>query len=334
MIVSFAIVAYNEENVLPRLLVNLIEQDYPHNKIEVLLIDSMSTDGTRKLMEDFAAEDNGFLSVRVFENPKNLIPCGHNIALDNYTGDALVRIDAHATMPSDFISKNVEVLKIGEMASGGRRPNIIDGTSPWKETLLTAEQSMFGSSIAPYRNSEKNMYATSLFCGMYRREVYDKVGRYNELLPRSEDNDMTYRIRQAGFKLCYSPDIVFYQHTRSTLLKMLRQKYLNGYWIGKTMGVSPKCFSIFHFVPFVFVLGIIATTLFSVFGLPILSYLMWGAYCLLIFGISVIETVKKPLLTNIALPAIFFLLHFSYGIGTLFGLIVMPFWLRKVKDKL
>lgn len=331
MIVSFAIVAYNEEESLPRLLNDLKNQDYPHEKTEVLLIDSMSTDSTRSIIDDFAGEDNGFISVRVFDNPKKLIPCGHNVALDHYTGDALVRVDAHASIPSDFIRKNVEVLESGEMASGGRRPNIIDGSTAWKETLLCAEQSMFGSSIAPYRNSEKKMYTSSLFCGMYRREVYDKVGRYNELLPRSEDNDMTYRIRKAGYKLCYCPDIVFYQHTRSTLLKMLKQKFLNGYWIGKTMGVSPKCFSLFHFVPLAFVLSIIVTTVLAMCGFPFLSFLMWSAYLLLIFAISVIETVKAPRITNILLPLIFALLHLSYGVGTLLGFIVMPFWLRSIR---
>ncbi len=330
MFVSFAIVAYNEEASLPRLLSDLKEQDYCHGKIEVLLIDSLSTDSTRSIMESFASQDNGFASVKVLENERKSIPCGHNVALDNYTGEALLRIDAHASMPSDFIRKNVEVLMSGEMASGGRRPNIIDGSTPFKETLLTAEQSMFGSSIAPYRHSEKKMYTKSLFCGMYRREVYDKVGRYNELLPRSEDNDMTYRMRQAGVKLCYSPDIVFYQHTRSTLSKMLKQKYLNGYWIGKTLGVSPKCFSIFHFVPFLFVLAIIFTSLLSAFGYPFLSILMWSMYAALVLVITVIETVKKPRITNILLPFIFLFLHLSYGVGTLLGIIVLPFWLKKV----
>lgn len=331
MIVSFAIVAYNEEAYLLKLLNDLKEQDYPHSKIEVLLIDSMSTDNTRQIMEDFSSCDNGFLAVKVLENPKKIIPCGHNVALDNYTGDALVRIDAHASMPSDFISKNVAVLNSGEVASGGRRPNIIDDSTPFKETLLSAEQSMFGSGFASYRNSNKKMYSSSLFCGMYKREVYDKVGRYNELLPRSEDNDMTYRIRKAGFKLCYCPDIVFYQHARSSLPKMLKQKYLNGYWIGKTMGVSPKCFSLFHFVPLAFVLAIIFTTVLAFLDLPFLAWLMWLAYFLLISVMTVAEVFKKPIVTHVFLPIVFFLLHFSYGIGTLFGLIVMPFWVKKVK---
>lgn len=334
MLVSFAIVAYNEEQTLPRLLRDLVAQDYPHEKIEVLLIDSMSEDGTRKIMRDFAAESHDFYRVHVLENQKKNIPSGHNVALKHYTGDALVRLDAHASMPPDFISKNVAVLESGETASGGRRPNIIDEATPWKETLLIAEQSMFGSSFAAYRRSDKKMYTTSLFCGMYRREVFDKVGLYNELLPRSEDNDMNERIRRAGFKLCYSPDIVYYQHTRNTLSKMLRQKFLNGYWIGKTMGINPHCFSLFHFVPFLFVLGILGTTIFTLFGFPYLAIAMWILYGMLIFGISAYETIKHPFSpTNLLLPALFFLLHLCYGIGTVVGFIELPFWISAVKRK-
>ncbi len=331
MLVSFAIVAYNEEQSLPRLLKDLEQQDYPHDKIEVLLIDSMSQDNTRRIMQDFAAREHDFYRVSVFENTKKNIPSGHNVALKNYTGEALVRLDAHATMPSDFVRKNVEVLKSGEMASGGKRPNIIDEPTPIKETLLIAEQSMFGSSFAPYRRSEKKMYTTSLFCGMYKREVFDKVGLYNELLPRSEDNDMNERIRRAGFKLCYSPDIIYYQHTRNSLGKMLRQKFLNGYWIGKTMGINPRCFSLFHFIPFLFVLGILGTTVFTLLGFPYLAIAMWILYFMLIFGISAYETIKhKFSVTNLLLPALFFLLHLCYGIGTVVGLIELPFWLRKI----
>ena len=333
MLVSFAVVAYNEEATLPSLLVDLVNQDYPHDQIEVLLIDSMSADRTWAIMEQFAAEDHGFDRVLTLKNPKKILPCGCNLALEHYTGDAIVRIDAHASIPADFISKNVAVLESGEDVSGGQRPNLIDEKSPWKETLLTAEQSMFGSSIAPYRHSTAKSYVSSIFHGMYRREVYDKVGPYNELLTRTEDNDMSYRIRQAGYRMCYSPQIISYQHTRNSLKKMLRQKYLNGYWIGKTMGINPHCFSLFHFVPFAFVLGIILTTVLALCGLPLLAELMWGAYLLLIVGVSLVEFIRKPSLTNLLLPVLFFLLHVSYGVGTLVGLIEMPGWARKVREK-
>lgn len=334
MIVSFAVVAYNEEKTLPKLLEDICQQDYPHEKIEVLLIDSMSTDSTWDIMQEFASREHDFLRVAVFKNEKKNIPSGHNVAIRNFTGGALVRVDAHATMPPEFIRKNVEALQSGEYASGGRRPNIIDEETSWKKTLLIAEQSMFGSSFASYRRSTEKMYTASLFCPMIRREVFLKVGEYNELLPRSEDNDMAQRIREAGFKLCYSPDIVYYQHTRNSLSKMLRQKFLNGYWIGKTMGINPKCFSLFHFVPFCFVMAILVTSILATIGIWQLSALLWSVYGLFVVVNSIMEIVKNKFsYTNLLLPILFFLLHFCYGIGTVKGLIEMPFWVRKVRKE-
>lgn len=331
MTVSFAIVAYNEGKYLPKLLEDLRQQDYPHERIEVLLIDSLSTDRTWEIMARFA-ENHDFLRVLLLKNDGRNIPAGHNVALDHYTGDALLRMDAHASMPPDFLRKNVEVLESGEMVCGGRRPNIIDESTPWKRTLLAAEQSMFGSSIAPYRGSEKKQYTKSLFCGMYRREVYDRVGRYDERLPRSEDNDMTQRVRAAGYRLCYCPEIVFYQHTRNSLRGMLRQKYLNGYWVGKTMGVNPACFSAFHFVPLAFVLGILLAALLAVMGCFWPGIVMWSAYGLLVMLFSLTEIFKKPFsVVKLVLPLLFLLLHVSYGVGTLVGLLALPFWLRQVK---
>lgn len=331
MIVSLAVVAYNEEQILPHLLEDICQQDYPHEKIEILLIDSISTDQTKQIMKDFSVQDHGFLRVQVLQNPGKVLACGCNVMLENYTGDAVVRIDAHASIPEDFISKNVAVLENGEAACGGPRPNMIDENTPWKETLLLAEQSMFGSSIAPYRRQKKKAYVSSVFHGMYRREVYDTVGRYNEVLAGNEDNDMSYRIRKAGYLLCYCPDIVSYQHTRSSLKKLLFQKYRNGTWVGKAMGINPRCFSIFHFIPFGFVLGILLTTVMAVKGMPLLAYCMWGAYLTLILLFTILGFAKRPFsATNLLLPAIFFLLHISYGIGTVVGLIEMPFWLWKI----
>ena len=132
--------------------------------------------------------------------------------------------------------------------------------------------------------------------------------------------------------MCYDPDIVSYQHTRSSLKLMLRQKFLNGYWIGKTMGINPRCFSIFHFVPFAFVMAIIVTGILAAFGIWQLSALLWGAYLLFIVANSVIEIIRNKFsFTNLALPMLFFLLHFCYGIGTLKGLIEMPFWVARLK---
>ena len=327
MLITVCVVAYNEEKVLPQLLECIKAQDYPHSQMEIVLVNSMSADGTREVMDKFAESEKGFYGVQVLDNPGKKLAFGWNVALRNYKGEAIVRIDAHATIPADFIRKNVEVLESGEYVSGGIRPNIIDENTPWKELLLLAEQSMFGSSIAPYRRSEKKSYVKSIFHGAYRREVFDKIGFYNEKLGRTEDNEIHYRMRKAGFNICYSPDIISYQHTRNTLKGMLKQKYGNGYWVSLTLKACPQCLAIYHFVPFAFVLGIILTTILSVLGYPLLGRLMWGAYWLLAILMAVLSVRgEKKHWNQLLLPVLFFLLHISYGIGSLVGFLKLPFW--------
>ncbi len=332
MKVSVAVVAYNEEKTLPKLLEDLSAQDYPHEKIEVLLIDSMSTDSTMTIMTEFAQSDNGFYSVQVLQNKRGNIPGGHNIALENYTGDALMRVDAHAFIPSEFIRRNVEVLVSGEDVSGGQVISICPDDKSISETLLIAENSIFCGGVAKFRRITQREYVKTMAFGLYRREVFEAVGKYNELLPRSEDNDMNYRVRQAGYRLCCDPQIRSTRVNRSSLRSLIKQKYSNGYWIGKTLGINPKCFSIFHFVPFFFVLGIILTSVLAALNFPILALLMWAAYAVVIVCASALEIAKnKFVITNLFLPILFLVLHISYGVGTLVGLIEMPFWLRKIK---
>lgn len=321
MKVSIAVVAYNEERFLGTLLDCIKRQDYPHEKIEVLLIDSNSKDGTKALMEAFREEMSGeFADVRVLENPGQYLPQGCNVMLREYTGDAICRIDAHATIPENFISSNVAVLENGESVSGGPRPNIVDTEGSWSHTLLLAEQSKFGSGAAGYRSLTKQCYVDSIFHGMYRREVYEKAGYYNERLKYTEDNDMSYRIRKEGFKLCFDPSIRSYEHIRPGFKQMLKQKFRNGLWIGKTLKINAKCFSLFHFVPAAFVAAIIISSAFSVFGFPWFSILLWGLY----FLCAIYFTVKGSVTDgfrwiNLALPGLFLTMHIFYGAGTIIG---------------
>lgn len=327
MIISVCVVAYNEERALPDLLECIKSQDYPHDKIEVVLIDSMSDDTTKTIMKRFSDENKDFKNIQVLDNPGKKQAMGWNVAIKNYRGDAILRVDAHASIPFDFVRKNVEVLESGEFVSGGIRPNIIQEKTSWKETLLLAESSMFGSSAASYRRSEKKSYVKSVFHGAYKREVFDNVGGFDEQLGRTEDNEIHYRIRKAGYKICYSPDIISYQHTRSTLKGMLKQKYGNGYWVALTLKVCPGCLSFYHFVPLCFVVGIIGVSILKAIGYPFFSYLMWGMYwlCAVLMSFIAVKGQKKNLY-QLSLPILFFLLHVSYGIGSLVGMMKLPFW--------
>lgn len=333
MIITIGVIAYNEKCSIGSLLKDICAQSYDHKKIEVILVDSMSTDNTLKIMETFKKNNiKDFYDVQVLSNPKKTQPCGWNVVLKNYKGDAVVRIDAHASIPSDFIEKNIETLNSGEYICGGFRPNIIDEPTPWKETLLLVETSMFGSSIAPYRRQQGKTYVNSLFHGAYKRDVFDKIGLFNERLARTEDNEIHYRMQKAGFKICFNPEIISYQHTRNNLKGMIKQKYGNGKWIGLTLSESPKCLSYYHFVPFLFVGALIVCSAIACLGYPLLLEILLLLYSMFDFVNTVsCFTMRDIHIHYFLLPMLFPLMHLAYGFGTIVGILSIPFWKRKVK---
>ena len=330
--VSLCVIALNEASFLPNLLEDLLAQTYPHEKTEIVLVDSGSSDTTRAIMEAFAKEHaEEYLGITVADNPKRIQASGWNVAVTNASADVIIRIDAHTHIPADFAEKNMIAQRSGEYVTGGVRPCLIENKSAWADVLLETENSLFGSSINISRRGTQKQYVKTMFHAAYRREVFDKVGLFNENLLRTEDNEMHYRIRQAGYKLCFDPEIVSYQYARSSLKRMVKQKYGNGYWIGLTLGVCPGCISLFHLVPLAFVLAILATSLLAFAGFGFLSALMWcayGAFTLLGVVASVLNG-KANYLTWL-MPMLFLILHISYGVGTLVGLIKMPSWKNQI----
>ena len=334
MIVSLCMIAYNEAEALDGVLRDFQLQDYPHELIEIVLVDSMSTDATGAKMERFKNTDYGFRNVAIVQCAKKNQAFSWNAALMTATGDVIIRVDAHARIPRNFVSRNVYNLSQGEDVVGGGRPNITSDVSSWKLTLLAAEDSLFGSSVASYRRPPtQKEYLDSLFHAAYRREVIQKVGGFNENLGRTEDNEFHYRIRKAGYKLCCCPDIISYQHSRNNLKDMIRQKYSNGRWIGLTLSECPGCLSYFHFAPFAFVMMIILCSIIAALGFPILLYTLLIVYGMFDIVNSVGCFTMKNLQPQFALlPIIFPILHVSYGVGTIVGLIQIPFWQKKIKN--
>lgn len=334
MLVSLIIVAYNAEKHLSSILENIIEQNYDHKNIEIILVDSCSTDSTITMMKEFKKDElRNFKRIVVLENPKKTLPCGWNVALKKSNGDIIIRIDAHAIIQSNFISLNVETIKKGENICGGTVTSIIgNNENKFQKTLLIAENSIFGGGTAKFRRNTKESYVNTVAYAAYKRCVFIKVGGYNELLARTEDNEMHYRMKLSGEKFYFNPTIKTKRVSRNTLLQLLKQKYLNGFWIGKTMYVSPKCFSLYHFVPLIFFLSIIVAIVAYFLDFSLLIVAIAVSYFLTSLIFTIMHMLNKFLLTNFMLPIIFFLFHFCYGLGTFIGLVIGLFE-KKLKSE-
>lgn len=328
MTVSLCVIAYNEEALIRGLLDDISKQDYPHQLTEIVFVNNGSNDTTPELFSSFANINSDFLRVCIRTQEKSNQACGWNTAVSNAMGDVIIRIDAHARIPHNYVTECVKELEKGENIVGGGRPCITQSKTPWNDTLLAAEECLFGSSIMGYRRRhEKKEYLSSLFHAAYRREVFAKVGGFNETLGRTEDNEIHYRMRKAGYKFACCPNISSNQYIRSSFRGMIKQKYSNGLWIGLTVSVCPGCLSILHFAPFFLVLALIIASVAAVIGSAWYLALLGALYLIFDLAISVSAMFYKGFNpTKLWLPVMFPVLHFAYGIGTLFGLMVMIPW--------
>ena len=330
--VTVGIIAYNEHDYLPLLLEDIRNQTYPKKNMEIILVDGNSSDDTLVIMNRFKTEhESDFSVVTVLTNMKRTQPSGWNVVINHSRMEVLIKIDAHARIPENFVEKSMACINSGEFVCGGPRENIIDGENAWKHMILDAEQSIFGSGMAIYRRkTQEKKPVKSVFHGAYRREVFEKVGLFDERLIRTEDNELHYRMRKAGYTICYDPEILSFFHTRNSLKKMIKQKYSNGYWIGKTLFVCPGCISLFHLMPLFFVMALLVCGVLTAWGVYIPLLVLMGVYCLanLFTSLTTFIQSKKKSIVYLVLPLVFFLLHTGYGMGTVIGIVEMIF--RKI----
>lgn len=322
MLVSLGIIALNEESYLPELLEDIISQSFPLKNIDLLLIDSISTDKTKEIMEEFRQEHTKqFHNIRVLENAGKWQANGWNVFINHADGDILIKVDAHSHIPEDFVTSLVEGLENSEYGVlGGKRPTILKDNSLWSRILLEAENALFGSGIAIFRTSDTPRLVKSVFHGAYKKEVFRIAGVFDEKLRRTEDNEIHYRILKHGFKIMYNPGIISYQYARPTLRKMIKQKFLNGYWIGKTAWYCPNCLSLYHFIPFCFVLSLLVSSVLVV-KIPFFLICLGTMYGLFDVLNSFISILKHKNVAMLVLMFLFPMLHIAYGLGTLLGLV-------------
>ena len=318
MKVSIIITARNEEKYLPMLFEDILNQTFPLQNIEVVLMDSNSTDNTRLVMEEFK-KNNETLSVQIVTNERQIQAAGFNEGVKHATGDVVLKIDAHSRIPADFVQKNVDEILAGAYVCGGNRPTVVDSADDFSKILHIVEESALGSSIANYRKSDVKRKVNSIFHGMYRKEVFDKVGLADERLLRTEDNEFHYRVRKAGYDIIFNPEIESYQYIRPTFTKMIQQKFANGYWIGLTSHVCRDCLSLFHFGPGVFVATLLVLMMLTLVSfVPLLTVVF--LYLLAVLGLSIFEISKQKFNpTLLLIPFIMIAIHFAYGVGTIKG---------------
>jgi len=329
-LVSVIIPCRNEAKFIANCLESILKQSYPKDKMEILVIDGMSGDKTREIIEKLKAK-NEKLKIKVLDNPKKFTPFALNIGIKNSKGEIIIRLDAHATYIKDYILKCIKYLKEYNADNVGGVWKIMPReTTLINKSICLASSSVFGAGNAYYRMgySKGLKWVDTVFGGCYRREVFDKIGLFNENLVRSQDMEFNLRLKKAGGKILLVPDIIAYYYPKSNFKEFFVHNFKDGIWAIYPLKFVKIPLCLRHYIPFIFILSLLGTGLLGIF-FPIFFWLflfIFGSYFLVANYFSVkISTKEKDIRFLFLMPVAFACRHIGYGLGSIWGLIKIFF---------
>ncbi len=319
LLVSVIVPMRNEEAFIGKCLTSLAEQDYPAELLEVIVIDGRSTDRSREIVSSMAAE---LPSLRLLDNERKVAPVAFNIGINEARGEILTIISAHCYLASDYISRCVEYLaKTGAECVGGPIETV--GETRTAKAIALAMSSPFGVGDALFRYCQREQYVDTLAFGAYCRDVFDRVGPFDEELIGNEDDEFNYRLRRFGGQLFLTPAIRSYYRSRASLRALWKQYLSYGFGKVRVMRKHPRLVRLRQLIPALFVGSLIIAALLSPFSplFVLLFVFIVGSYLLLSFLFSLRISLREGRQYLPILPLAFACLHVAYGTGFLMGLV-------------
>ncbi len=324
MIVPFITLIFpirNESAYIENALIAILKQDYPTEYMEILVADGMSTDDTRRIIHDFSALHSQ-LKIHIFDNPGMIVPTGMNVALRHAKGEIIVRVDGHCIIAPDYIRRCVEhIQKDGVDGVGGPMESI--GETQMAKAIAIGMSSPFGVGNSLFRTtSGKNMLVDTVPFPAYTRKIVERAGFYDEELVRNQDDEYNYRIRELGGKILLADDVRSTYFSRTSLKGLWRQYFQYGFWKVRVLQKHHRQMSLRQFVPPAFVLALIGSAFLALSSaFRPLSLIIPLVYLIANLGASLLAASKRDWRSFPLLPIIFAILHLSYGLGFLVGLV-------------
>jgi glycosyltransferase involved in cell wall biosynthesis len=319
--VSIVIPCRNERQYIGACLDSILASDFPQHRLEVVVADGMSDDGTRDVLRQYVAAHD---RITLIDNPKGTTPCGMNLAIRAARGDIVVRMDAHAMYPPDYLRR----LIAAQQETGAENVGTLVVTLPADDTPMAAAIATGLSHPLGVGNSHFRIGTTvrrwvnHVPFGCWRRELFDRIGYFDEELERAQDVEFNARLLNHGGRILLLPDLTSRYLARRTLPQLWRMMYQYGYFKPLVARRAGKILTGRQLVPALFVLAVAGSLALAPWwrtaGLALGAVL--ATYGLLI-GAAALRSVRSLGARGaLALTAVFPTMHLSYGIGYLQGI--------------
>ncbi|MHC4114239.1 MAG: glycosyltransferase family 2 protein [Planctomycetota bacterium] len=333
--ISIIIPCRNEEDFIGRCLDSIITQDYPKDKFEVLVIDGMSEDATRKIIKEY---NERFPFVNLLDNCKRITSSALNKGIKAAKGDIVIIMGAHSIYEKTYISQCVNYLTNGDADNVGGVCKILpQNNSLIAKSIAYALSSSFGAGNAYYRTGTKReKYVDTVFGGCYRKELFDKIGFFDEDLLRTQDSEFNARLIKNGGRILLVPTIVSYYYARKSLSELWKMNLQYGYSKPLAAKKIGMIFTLRQLIPPLFVGSLIISLISSMFFKPSLWLFLFvsALYIIVNLAFSLAISFKKSTNCFFILPFVFATIHFGWGIGYLKGVWDFIIFKKDLKAKI
>lgn len=331
--VSLIVPCFNEESFIEGILLDIEQQSYPKEMIELFVVDGRSTDKTRAVYE--ATLDSINYSSKLIDNPDRIAPIAMNLGIQAATGDFIFIWGAHASYPNNFIEQMIDLaLRTGADCVGAVCNTLPRIKSSKGIAIAEVLQHPIGVGNASFRTGiDKVKEVDTVAFGCYKKECFETYGLFNPKLVRNQDIELNKRIINNGGCILLDPNTNCTYFARSNFKGLWSNNFGNGEWVVKTAKITGQfeALSLRHFVPLFFVTGLIICICLSLFNLisQMLSPLMNSIFLSPIFSYILVIAIASARISlkykqikiwfNAMLS--FAVLHISYGLGSLKGLL-------------
>ena len=322
-LVSVIMPIRNEARFIAQSLGAVLAQDYPAELIEIIVVDGMSADSTRAIITQAAQAARR--NVAVLDNPAGIVPVAMNIGLRAARGAIIVRVDGHCEIAPDYVRRCVMALqRTGADNVGGLQRAVSE--TPIGRAIALATSSPFGVGGARFHYDARPGWVDTVYLGAYRRDVFERIGGFDEELVRNQDDELNFRLTQAGGKIWLDPSIQSVYYSRPSLRKLWKQYFEYGFYKVRVMQKRGGVASWRHLVPGIFVLSLLLSGLLALLTRkPRWALAVAGPYALA-NGLASARTSIKDIGVFLVMPLTFLILHAAYGSGFVLGVI---FWSKK-----
>jgi glycosyltransferase involved in cell wall biosynthesis len=319
--VSIVVPCRNEETYLARCLDSILAGDYPRGRLEILVVNGGSTDRTAEVLGQYAAAHQGIVAL---ENPRGTTPAALNIGIRAAAGEIIVRMDAHVLYPPDYIRRLVAGLEeSGADNVGGILETVPAEDTPTARAIALGISHRFGVGNAHFRiGTDQRREVDTVPFGCFRREVFERIGLFDEELIRNQDDELNFRIITRGGRVLLLPDVFCRYFARRSLDQLARMYYQYGYFKPLVARKVGRVMTIRQLVPALLVAGLSSSATLAIWvpSARVVFALVAGSYLALVLACSAAAARTHGIRCGAALAAVFPTLHFSYGFGFLLGI--------------